>query len=481
MSQSKNVSQSKKIGLMNRLSLRTLTYVEGSAWALMVNFGETACVIYFSKSQLSGLALGLLMTLPTAIGAVAQGLIPHFARGVSAVRLTLANVVLQMFGLIVMGLSLANDKMNLYVMFLGLCFYYIGGYTAGAPWQEWMSGMIPRSKHNQFFARRSGFVSLFMLIGYLSVGYFINDKVRPIDVIYMISIAFFFRVISLLFLYFHPRPVLQCLEAENSIEKDTPYDNAENIHELENNSNYKINSSINSSLNSSELKAEPSIKLVGEPVIKLGMLCLVIFVFRVAVHISAPFYNPYMLKELNFSIFIFACLNSVPLATRFVLLRNWGRLLDDKRMFEGFCICIIGIAAAPLLWTLYTNVWFIASLQVLSGIVWPGFELVSMLFIQRIYPKNILMSLAFFGAASALGAVVGGVIGGQIVDSGMGFYSVFQVSSVLRLVTGAVFLVYLRSAGAFKFRRLEIVQGMMTLVFLKSSKAVAEDRVGRAA
>lgn len=455
------VSESKKIGLMNRLSLRTLTYVEGSAWALMVNFGETACVIYFSKSQLSGLALGLLMTLPTAIGAVAQGLIPHFARGVSAVRLTLANVVLQMFGLIVMGLSLANDKMNLYAMFLGLCLYYIGGYTAGAPWQEWMSGMIPRSKHNQFFARRSGFVSLFMLIGYLSVGYFINDKVRPIDVIYMISIAFFFRVISLLFLYFHPRPQLRVMNHENNCE-DTD-SGARNCSESDENIE-------NGNLN-----------LIEQPRVKLGMLCLVIFVFRVAVHISAPFYNPYMLKELNFSIFIFACLNSVPLATRFVLLRNWGRLLDDKRMFEGFCICIIGIAAAPLLWTLYTNVWFIASLQVLSGIVWPGFELVSMLFIQRIYPKNILMSLAFFGAASALGAVVGGVIGGQIVDSGMGFYSVFQVSSLLRLITGAVFLVYLRSAGAFKFRRLEIVQGMMTLIFLKSSKAVAEDRVGRAA
>ena len=195
--------------------IKLLSFADGGFFALMVGFGETLAITYLASMKMSGVQLGLLTTLPPALGAVFQALSPYLFRGLSTVRVTLLAVMIQIIGLLGVGFVLAQPQMHFLLMGLFLTLYWMGGMTGGSPWQEWLARLIPQKEHNRFFSARSAFMSLVMLTSYLIVGFFLNQRLNQDIVSTLVFVSVGFRILSMIALAMHPAPPESSVDLPN--------------------------------------------------------------------------------------------------------------------------------------------------------------------------------------------------------------------------------------------------------------------------
>jgi MFS family permease len=152
---------------------------------------------------------------------------------------------------------------------------------------------------------------------------------------------------------------------------------------------------------------------------------------------------------------------------------NWGTILDRAWALEGVAICGLGISVLPAMWTLSNSFWWIVGLQVWSGHVWAGFEVLSVLLVQRMFPHVIVRALAVTFAAGTAGSAIGGLVGGQLLEWGLSIPQLFRVSSIVRFSAVLSLLMYLRMQGAFRFRTLRIPESARELLSLQPTKRAA--------
>jgi MFS family permease len=206
-----------------------------------------------------------------------------------------------------------------------------------------------------------------------------------------------------------------------------------------------------------------------EAVVSIIKLSLVMMLFRCAVNLSSPFYSTYMLQEIDLGFTIYSFLTALPLITKALCLTNWARLLDDNRKFEGLAIATFAIGTVPVLWAINESTPWLSFLQILSGLSWAGFDLISILLVQNMYPRSITQKLGVYLALSSLGSVAGGIAGGYILRLTDSYHTLFAFSGVLRLLTGFGLLWYLRRHHLFRFKDLRVKSGIATLMTVRPS------------
>jgi MFS family permease len=209
--------------------------------------------------------------------------------------------------------------------------------------------------------------------------------------------------------------------------------------------------------------------VTDEAVVSIMKLSLVMMLFRCAVNISSPFYSTYMLREIDLGFTAYSFLTALPLVTKALCLTNWARLLDDNRKFEGLAIATFAIGTVPVLWAMNASTQWLSFLQVLSGLSWAGFDLISILLVQNMYPRSITQKLGVYLALSSIGSVAGGIIGGYILRLTSSYHTLFAFSGVLRLLTGFGLLWYLRRHHLFRFKELQVKSGIATLITVRPS------------
>jgi MFS family permease len=210
-----------------------------------------------------------------------------------------------------------------------------------------------------------------------------------------------------------------------------------------------------------------------EVIVSIIQLSLVMMLFRCAVNISSPFYSTYMIRDIQLDFSVYSILTAIPLLTKALCLTNWARLLDDNRKFEGLAIATVAIGAVPVLWAVNATAPWIGVLQVLSGLSWAGFDLISILLVQNMYPRSITQKLGIYLALSSVGSVAGGLLGGVILKLTESYHVLFAISCVLRLVTGFGLLWYLRRHHLFRFHQLRLKSGIATLMTVRPSLEAA--------
>jgi MFS family permease len=119
------------------------------------------------------------------------------------------------------------------------------------------------------------------------------------------------------------------------------------------------------------------------------------------------------------------------------------------------------------MWAFWSSPEWLSFLQVISGLSWAGFDLISILLVQNMYPRSITQKLGLYMALSSIGSVVGGVMGGMILRYTGDYHVLFAVSGVLRLATGFAFLWYLRRHHLFRFHELKLKSGLATLMTVR--------------
>ena len=405
-------------------------YIEALCQGVTVGFSEVLIIIWYSRQVKDAVSLGLILTLPAAIGAITQALATRkksFAR--NPLKLASASIVTQIFGLVTIALGLQNpDDFNI-VLIAGQCLYWMGSMTATSPTQEILAQTVPAQQHNRFFSRRAIVMTIVTLGCNILAAVLLDRGLNPVMMIRFVLAAAAMRLLSLSLL----------------VVKGTPRTGA--------------------AVNAPVAAKEPS----HEVIVSIFKLSLCIALFRCAVNISSPFFSAYMLKDMGFSFGLYSIMTAVPLITKTLCLNNWARLLDDKKIFEGLAIATFLIGLGPILCALTKDLVWFASIQVMSGISWSGFDLISVLLIQNMYPRSITSKLGLFLAFGSLGSVTGSVIGGLILNHSGSFITLFHLSGVTRLMTGFLLLWYLRRNHLFRFHHLNLKHGLATLMTVRPS------------
>ena len=182
---------------------------------------------------------------------------------------------------------------------------------------------------------------------------------------------------------------------------------------------------------------------------------LVYFSFwNLAVNLSSPFFNLYMLDTLDLDVSYVTIYNSLQAAATLLMLILWGKLAD-KIGNRPILICIgILVAATPVLWlgigANHLDIWlWLPLLHILAGGTWAAIDLCSNNIQLAIAPTQnqsiyFATAAAVAGASGALGATIGSFIV-QFAQFG-GLLGLFAFSSLFRLLA-LVPLIFVKEPG----------------------------------
>jgi MFS family permease len=189
------------------------------------------------------------------------------------------------------------------------------------------------------------------------------------------------------------------------------------------------------------------------------VLYLAIWCF--AVNVSAPFFNLYMLDNLNINVSVVTLYNGLAAGANLLVLVFWGKLAD--RIGNRPLLLLVGVlvAVTPLLWlgagTDPISVWvWLPLLHLLAGGTWAAIDLCTNNLQMAVAP--LLHQSTYFAIAGAVAGVTGamGITTGSFlatVPGAGGLLGLFVLSAVLRLA-GLLPLVFVQEQRSLPLGKL---------------------------
>jgi MFS family permease len=301
------------------------------------------------------------------------------------------------------------------------------GALGSAPWLSWMAALVPRTLRGRYFGLRSSAANLTNLISVPVLGLIVSQwrggSIQGYGVVLVMAIAF--GLISLWFQNF-----MVDVNPQNS-----SYFPAKVIPT-------EPTSSTPEGLTQDTL-ISPSLPQPAPSFWQDGNFLKFLLYFHLwtfSVNLSAPFFNVYMLNNLQLDINHVTLYNSLAAGANLLMLILCGKLAD--RIGNRPILLGAGIVFAifPILWlSTGMNVWsvwiWLPLLHCISGGTSAAIDLCSNNFQLGIAPNR--NQSTYFGVAAAVAGISGALgttAGGFLAQFGYGgFLGLFALSSVLRL------------------------------------------------
>ncbi len=301
------------------------------------------------------------------------------------------------------------------------------GALGSAPWLSWMAALVPRTLRGRYFSLRNSAANLTNLISVPLMGLIVSQwkggSIQGYGVVLVLAIAS--GILSLWFQNFmvdvnpqdsfHPSSKSIILEPTSSAPEDLA------THSL---------------ISPSSPQPVPSFWQDGN----FLKFLLYFHLWTFSVNLSAPFFNVYMLNNLELNINHVTLYSSLAAGANLLVLVVWGKLAD--RIGNRPILLGAGIVFAifPILWlSAGMNAWsiwvWLPLLHCISGGTSAAIDLCSNNFQLGIAPAR--NQSTYFGVAAAVAGVSGALgtsAGGFLAQFGYGgFLGLFALSSVLRL------------------------------------------------
>ncbi|MBI5865123.1 MAG: MFS transporter [Planctomycetes bacterium] len=399
-----------------RADLRA-SIADNATWAAHLGFGEYYLPAFMLLVGGGQVAAGLVATLPQLVGAVLQLAAPLGVRWFSSLkRWVVVCAALQAASFAPLFLAAMFQRMPVAALFVVAAFYWGTGMSAGPAWSTWMSALVPAQIRPRFFAIRTRFGNVTLLLGLLAAGSLLQAgdiygwPYAAFAAIFWVACGL--RVVSVYFL------------ARQS-----------------------------DSGRQSDLRVVSPLPLLrrlrgGHA----GALILYLLSISLAAWTAAPYFTPYMLDVLHFNYAEYVVLIAAMHSARILALPLLGSLAQkwgaDRLLWIG------GVAITPMagIWVLSQNFWALLVFQILSGMAWAVFELAALLMtFETIRATERTQVLTLFNFLNALATSAGSLIGAAILTgltqtdagdatAGAAYQSLFIVSSILRaLCLGLLF------------------------------------------
>lgn len=398
-----------------RRSLRA-SIVDGAACAAMTGFGET----YFSAFGLllgaSPFQVGLLTTVPMLCGAGAQVLAPRIAHRIGDRRFVIGAALLQASCFLPIGaLALVPAAGGYEQLLAWVALYWILALGIHPVWNNWIGRMVPSAVRSRFFAGRGAAVNAALLGSTLLAGGILHATEGSRwgatgGFLVLFGLAAGSRLVSASF-----------LARQHDPQESRP-------------------------------PRRPRLRAVVRGMARrpYGRLVALLVLMMGAVHLSAAYFTPYMLRHLGLSYAAYTAVNGAVLLARIVSSSYWGEVA--RRFGNRRALQVSGTLLVPLssLWVVSDHVVYLLALQVFAGFAWAGFELAIVLnLLDATDDADRAAVLSLYTLLNGVAIVVGSLIGGTVLRAlgDGGYHVLFLVSSALRA------LIMLRLARGIGVRR----------------------------
>lgn len=321
--------------------------------------------------------------------------------------------------------------------------HLLGG-LGSASWLSWIAMIVPKQLRGRYFGLRNSAVSLTNLlclpIAGLAVSHWPGGTLQGYGIVLLLGILL--GILSILCQYFQldMNPQLQNTVVGSSVEKKSFVSEEESAGELIPKLNVtppQNNFASIISNNSNFLKF------------------LVYFsLWALAVNISSPFFNLYMLDKLDLDVSWVTLYSSIQAGANLLMMMLWGKLADKIGNRPILLLVGILVAVTPVFWlgigSNRLDIWlWLPLLHVLAGVTWAAIDLCNnniQIGIAPIKNQSIYFAIAaaVAGGSGALGTIIGSFIA-QFIGYG-GLLGLFAVSSLLRLVA-LVPLIFVQEPG----------------------------------
>lgn len=409
----------------DRTRARSISVLDGVLHAVMLGASESYLGALAVELGHGPRAMSLLSSVPLLAGALAQlssGLLVSWLG--ARKRLVVLGAALQALshvGLIWIAYARRTDLSSLLAI---KTLFWMSGAVIAPAWGAWMSLLTDDGQRERYFARRSAAVYAGLLVSFVASGVALNavPATARLDVFSVLfGVAALARACSTYALWKQP---------------DSPRRGRPDASSLR----YRFVHAVSE----------------GEWRTPIYLAALMF-----GVYLSAPFFTPYMLRELHFDYASFVQLTGLSILSKALtfplchpLALRFG--LRAILLFSG-----IGIAALPALWAIVSDVHALMLVEIFGGAVWAGLEYTSFQLILRsakdaFRVELLAISGSITGAAQLAGSYLGAVL---IEEPNLGYHGVFWTSAIVRGLSLGVFVwvlprLRLRGALVLLFTRL---------------------------
>jgi Na+/melibiose symporter-like transporter len=330
-------------------------------------------------------------------------------------------------GIFANNASLINSQQLVILTLSILLFSHLLGGLGSASWLSWLAIIVPRRLRGRYFGIRNTASNLTNLIcmplAGLVISHWHGGTIQGYGLV--LSLGIIFGIMGLLSQYFKidVNPQLQnqhSLKLSENPSEDISPKTADETSNIWQHSNF--------------------------------LIFLVYFsLWLFGVHLSLPFFNLYLLDNLNLNVTLVTIYSSLQTGANLLMLIMWGKLADKIGNRPILIWLGIVVALGPLLFlgigTDDLDLWlWLPLLHIFMGITWAGIDLCTVNIYLGIAPvKNQSIYFAIVaavgGVSGALGATIGGFIGQNQAFGGL--LGLFALSSLCRLI-GLIPLIFVQ-------------------------------------
>jgi MFS family permease len=175
-------------------------------------------------------------------------------------------------------------------------------------------------------------------------------------------------------------------------------------------------------------------------------LCLHSAVWNFSFNVAAPFFNIYLVHNLQANGIQVGVLAAVSSLAGLPALRYFGPLADRWGPRRIMLITSLLIPILPLAWIFVPSPWYVLGINLLSGALWAGFTMCLLNLLMQITPvAERARFTAIHQIVIALALAIGAAVGGWVVTV-LGYKAVFAISGIGRFVAALIFAKWVKSS-----------------------------------
>jgi MFS family permease len=375
----------------------------------MVGCGETYFPAFALAVGLGETAAGLVASVPLLVGGLIQLVSPHAIGWIGGFRRWIvAGASLQALTFVPLAYAAWHGKLNLPTLLLIASVYWAAGLSTGPAWNTWIEHLVPVQRRARFFSRRSRIqqtctFSALMVAG-LVLQWTSQKNMALAGFTSLFLAAAVLRLLSAYFLHATRQPGVSEQEIESSLES---------------------------------ARAEPTER--NQPLRPAIRLLVYLVAMQVFVQLSGPYFVPFMLRQLEFSYGVYVSLVALAFLSKVISLAFWGRVAERSGATKVLWFGGIGLVPLSALWIISTNLFWLATIQILSGIAWAAYELgFFLMFFEMLPAKERTRLLTYYNFANSLAVCLGALTGAaflwQLGCESNTYYWLFGISSAGRLL-----------------------------------------------
>jgi MFS family permease len=385
----------------------------GIAW-VWIALQQVFYIPYLMALGASDLQIGLGSSLPALCGGLIQLATPWaLARFGTRKGIVVTMAFTQGLMYVPLGLMwFLPEQPRIWGAIAAFSVSTLAGGIHGPAWVDWMGDLVPRRMRGKYFGVRQRVFSTIQLA--ISVGgALLLDRGGGLFAKTMVmfsaiwAVCFLFRTISSICLYiqYEPPRVVQHREKNLSFPQFVR-------------------------------------SLATE---QFGRFTVCNCLLNFGANFSAPFFAVYMLHDLEYNYISYVVMSMIPTVAAIVTMPLCGRFIDRVGTVTPMKTFVVAIATLSLWWVFSTNFWWLAAIQVISGITWTGYQLAVFNYsIEVVSPAKRINSLAYANVLNSLAIGAGLAAGGAAakylpVVFTYKLQSIFFVSCLLRVVPAIMF------------------------------------------